>query len=56
MDQIQFGGSASLKSLLFSGAIIGGAIAIESFASRSGREVPLLKAGSPGRLIANKLS
>jgi hypothetical protein len=56
MDQIQFGGSAGLKSLLFSGAIIGGAIAIESFASRFAREVPLLKAGSPGKLIINKLS
>ncbi len=55
MDQIKYGGNAGLKSLFFTGAILGGAIAIEGFGSIA-REVPLLKAGSPGAVIINELS
>jgi RHS repeat-associated protein len=55
IDQIKYGGNAGLKSLFLSGLIVGGAVAIQSFGSFA-REVPLLEAGTPGRVIANKLS
>jgi RHS repeat-associated protein len=55
MDQIKYGGNAGLKSLFITGAIVGGAIAIQSFGSFA-REIPLLKAGTPGSVIANKMS
>ncbi len=55
MDQVKYGGNAGLKSLFFTGAILGGAIAIQGFGSIA-REVPLLKAGSPGAVIINELS
>jgi RHS repeat-associated protein len=55
IDQIKYGGSAGLKSLFLTGAILGGAIAIQGFGSIA-REVPLLKAGSPGVVIVNELS
>jgi RHS repeat-associated protein len=55
MDQVKYGGNAGLKSLFITGAIIGGAIAIQGFGSIA-REVPLLKAGAPGGVVVNELS
>jgi RHS repeat-associated protein len=55
MDQVKYGGNAGLKSLFFTGAFLGGAIAIQGFGSIA-REAPLLKAGSPGAVIVNELS
>lgn len=55
MDQIKYGGNAGLKSLLLTGVIVGGAVAIQSFGSFA-REIPLLEAGTPGQVIVNKLS
>lgn len=55
MDQVKYGGNAGLKSLFITGVIVGGAIAISALGSIV-REVPLLKAGVPGKVIVNALS
>jgi mRNA degradation ribonuclease J1/J2 len=54
MDQLKFGGNAGLKSLFVTGVILGGAIAIQAFGPIV-RQVPLLKAGTPVRVVVNAL-